>query len=53
VLNLGIVGPMMAQINEQSRPSMLRNATWALSNLCRGKPRAKLEVLTQAIEPLA
>ena len=45
VLNLGIVGPMMAQINEQSRPSMLRNATWALSNLCRGKPQPAFELV--------
>jgi importin subunit alpha-1 len=39
LLSLGIVGPMMAQINQDARASMLRNATWALSNLCRGKPQ--------------
>lgn len=49
VLQLGIVGPMMAQINEKSRPSMLRNATWALSNLCRGKPQPNFEMVKPLI----
>ena len=49
VLNLGIVGPMMAQINEGSRASMLRNATWALSNLCRGKPQPSFELVQPLI----
>ena len=49
VLGCGIVGPMMAQINEMSRASMLRNATWALSNLCRGKPQPDFNVIRPLI----
>eukprot|EP01052_Picozoa_sp_SAG31_P005095 SAG31_NODE_219_length_19926_cov_4.297297_8_plen_554_part_00 len=49
VLQLGILGPLMAQINEQSRISMMRNATWALSNLCRGKPQPDFSVVKPAL----
>jgi len=49
VLSLGILGPLMAQINENSRTSMMRNATWALSNLCRGKPQPDFEVVKPAV----
>ena len=49
VLNFGIVGPIMAQINEKSRPSMLRTVAWALSNLCRGKPPPNFEVVKPLI----
>ena len=37
VLDSGILAPLLANINDQSRISMLRTATWTLSNLCRGK----------------
>lgn len=38
VLSHGALVPLLAQLNEQTKLSMMRNATWTLSNFCRGKP---------------
>ncbi|MBA0858691.1 hypothetical protein Goshw_029818, partial [Gossypium schwendimanii] len=40
VLNHGGLIPLLAQLNQHSKLSLLRNATWALLNFCRGKPPA-------------
>lgn len=37
VLEAGALRPLLALLNEHHKISMVRNATWTLSNFCRGK----------------
>lgn len=37
VLRAGALKPLLVLLSEQHKLSMLRNATWTLSNFCRGK----------------
>jgi importin subunit alpha-6/7 len=49
VLHAGALGPLCRQINDSSKLTTLRNAAWALSNLCRGKPIPPLPVTREIL----
>ncbi|KAG8370621.1 hypothetical protein BUALT_Bualt13G0002400 [Buddleja alternifolia] len=53
VLSYGALMPLLAQFNDQAKLSMLRNATWTLSNFCRGKPQPQFEQVKPALSALA
>ncbi|KAI3990226.1 hypothetical protein MKX01_029204 [Papaver californicum] len=43
VLSHGPLLPLLSQFEKPSKQSMLRTATWTLSNLCRGEPAVPFE----------
>ncbi|VFQ76262.1 unnamed protein product [Cuscuta campestris] len=52
VLGHGALIPLLTQLNEHAKLSMLRNATWTLSNFCRGKPQPPFEQVRPALAAL-
>ncbi|OAY72304.1 Importin subunit alpha-1a [Ananas comosus] len=52
VLAHGALFPLLQQLNEHAKLSMLRNATWTLSNFCRGKPQPAFEQVKPALPAL-
>lgn len=52
VLQNGALMPLLAQFNDHAKLSMLRNATWTLSNFCRGKPQPSFEQTKPALPTL-
>jgi len=53
VLDAGAMEPLLAQLRANSKMSMLRNATWTLSNFCRGKPQPRFERVRIALATLS
>jgi hypothetical protein len=53
VLKEGALPNLLQNIMQPANLSMLRNAVWALSNFCRGKPQPDLSVVGSAIPVLA
>ncbi|KAK7262316.1 hypothetical protein RJT34_29883 [Clitoria ternatea] len=52
VLNHGVLVPLLAQLNEHAKLSMLRIATCTLAILCRGNPEPSFEQVRPAVPAL-
>jgi len=52
-LDAGIIPHLLKIFTPQARLSMLRNATWAVSNLCRGKPQPDFNVVRHVLPVLS
>lgn len=54
VLSLGAMEPLLRIVNSPcDKITFTRNTTWALSNLCRGKPQPPLHVVASSIPVFA
>ena len=54
VLSCGALQPLLRLLNDSRKLSMLRNATWTLSNFCRGKnPQPDWATISPALPVLA
>jgi importin subunit alpha-6/7 len=53
VLSQGAMVPFLRHLVPEAKLSLIRNATWTLSNFCRGKPPPTFAVMKQALPTLA
>jgi HEAT repeat protein len=53
VLSLNCLEPLLRILQSNPKLSMMRNATWSLSNLCRGKPIPSFNYIQPAMPTLA
>jgi|Transcript_122438 hypothetical protein len=53
VLQSSGLNPIMTVLRDSEKTSMMRNATWTLSNLCRGKPPPPFEWVSPALGALS
>jgi hypothetical protein len=53
VLQSNGLAPLLAVLRENDKTTMMRNAAWTLSNLCRGKPPPHFDWVAPALGPLA
>ena len=53
VLQKGALQPLLKLCDVNGRLTMLKNATWTLSNFCRGKPQPNFELVSPALPVLA
>lgn len=54
VLEAGALPPLLELLHESKKLTLIRNATWTLSNFCRGRsPQPKWELISQALPTLA
>ena len=53
MLAAGALPNLLPLVHAEAKLSFLRNATWTLSNFCRGKPHPSLELVGAALPVLA
>lgn len=53
VLNNKALEPLLMRLHEATSQSMIRNSTWTLSNLCRGKPQPDFQKVRPALPIIA
>jgi importin subunit alpha-1 len=52
VLQYGALNPILANLQNPANPGLLKNVTWALSNLCRGSPAPNRDMIRPAVPVL-